>query len=143
MFTETLREALSIAAEEIDAASHNGVTNTGFMDMSKFARAMFVGNVGTLGASGTLDCSLYESDYANGAAPNNLVAGTAITQITAANKTWTTEVNATQLTRRYLGCYTNNLVAASVYSVIPVGAEPRDHPCNSNDVASVTQRLVL
>ncbi len=140
---ELLREALGLNGAPIHAASHNGVTNTGCVDMSKFQRATFLGDVGTLGSSGTLDAACYESDYENGAAPNNIIANTSITQITAANKRWTQEVNATQMTRRYLFCSTNNLIAASVYSVSPIGAEPRDHPANTNDYTDVTQRLII
>jgi len=142
-FTELLREAISINATSIHSASHNGVTNTGTIDMSLFGRAMFLGDVGTLGSSGTLDAAMYESDFANGAAPNNIIASSSITQITAANKTWTQEINATQMTRRYLFCSTNNNVAASIYSAFGFGCEPRDHPSNSHDTADVTQRLII
>ena len=145
MFTELLKEALSLNGACIPAASHNSVTNTGNpgIDMSKFGRAMFSINMGTLGNSGTLDASLYESDFSNGAAPNNIIANTTITQITAANKRVTVELNATQMTRRYLFCSTNNQVAASIYSVDGWGAEPRDHPANTYDYTDVSQRLAV
>ena len=142
MMTETIRERMSLG-QMIHSASHNGVSNTGTLDMSLFNRANFIIDVGTLGASGTIDASLYESDNANAAAPNGLIAGSAITQIIAANKTATVEVRADQMTRRYLLLSSNNNVAASVYSVFPCGHEPRNHPCNSNDYADVSQRLVV
>lgn len=146
-FTELLKEALSLNGAGIPAASHNGTTNTGAIDMSKFGRAMFIIDVGTLGASGTLDGSLYESDFPNTAAPNNQIANSALTQITVANRRATIEVNATQMTRRYLFLNTSNLVAASVYSACGLGAEPRDHPANTYDYAGsdslVMQRVAV
>ena len=139
-FTALCKEKLGLPATPIHSASHNGTTNTGTIDMSLFHRAMFLGDVGTLGASATLDASLFQSDNSNGTGATN-IASSSIAQISAANSTWTQEINATQLTKRYVLCSTVNAIAASVYGVYAIGVDPRNAPANTNDVSDVVQRF--
>lgn len=140
-FSELLYEQISIG-NSLMASSLNSVQNTGVLDMSKFHRCMFIGNCGTLGASATLDATLRETNESGGGNSTN-IAGAQITQITAANKQWSLEVNATQLTKRYVICSITNAVAASVLCVIPLGCLPRNAPANSLDDSSVAQRVAV
>lgn len=141
MFTEQLKERDSIAGTPIHPASLNGAQNSGTVDMSKFNRVQFMGGVGTLGTNATIDARLEESDNSNGASGVN-ITGASITQINAANKHFTIEVRADQLSKRYVRCVVTVGVAASVITCYPIGTAARNKPATSNDDASVNERKV-
>jgi hypothetical protein len=145
MFTQTLKEGLSIAGTPVHGISASGNQATGTIDMGKFNRAMFVGDIGTLGANATVSAWLEQCVNANGTGNAN-ITGANITAISSANKMFTIEIRADQLaatgTGQYVRCVVNANVA-SVVSVVPIGAEARYQPSTSNDDASVVQRIVV
>src|SRR5437868_5207660 len=102
MYTEQLSQALSIAGTEIDPVSQTAATvTTGSVDMSKFHRAIFVVMVGSVGAAGTVDAKLQESNASNFGSGVSDIGGSSITQVTVSNKIVTLEMRADQMTKRY------------------------------------------
>ena len=63
MYTEQMSQGLSIAGAPIHSQSLAAATptGTGGIDMQKFRRALFILDVGTFGASATVDMKLQES----------------------------------------------------------------------------------
>src|ERR1700687_5445050 len=106
MYTEQMSQGLSIAGNPIHAQSLAAATptGTGGVDMSKFRRALFILDVGSFGASATVDMKLQESP--DNATWTDLAGnGVAITQLLSLggnNRLATLEARAGQLTQRYL-----------------------------------------
>lgn len=144
MFTEQLKESVSIAATLL---SGNGTSQaagtyvTGAIDMSKFARAMFIVGVSTLGGSATITSKLQESANSDGSSPSDFATAVTGTTLSAANTLTTLEVRADQMTKRYLLCSVTIVTAASIVYAIPLAFNPRFHP-QSSDVAAVQTRVV-
>lgn len=143
MFTETIKESVSIPGAQLAPIDQGaGTVVTGSVDMSKFNRAMFLAQVGVVGAGGTLDLKLQES-------VDNVtftdVASGALTQIIASAKIATAELRADQLsgTNRYARLSATVAVASIQLSMCAFGFIGRYPPVNNNDVAAVTQRKVL
>lgn len=126
MFTEKLSERDAMASSGIFPASTNGVTTTTGIDMSKYHRAQFIGAVGTLGSSATIAARLVESDNSNMVGNTN-ISGASITTINTANRGFTLEVRADQMTKRYCGLVLT-IDVASVVAVFPIGTVARHKP---------------
>lgn len=141
MFTQQLKEALSIQ-NSIQGSNIQGTQVTTPINMQKFHRAMFVVSVGVVGASGTVDAWLEESDYANASGASNLATTVKITQIATSNQIASLEIRANQMSKQYLRCKTVTGVANSIVSVLGLGAEGHYNPVYGNDDASVVQRVV-
>lgn len=142
MFTEQIKERDSFAGTPVFPASVNGANNTGTVDMSKFHRVFFLGSVGTLGGSATVDCKLQETNEVGGGNATD-ITNAAITQINTANSKFTLEIRADQVTKRYVRGVLTIGTAASVACLFPIGTVARYKPANGNDVDSAnTQRVV-
>lgn len=143
MFTQLLKERDSIAAQPVFPQSINGASGTtGAVDMSLFARCQFLGFVGSLGGSATVDCRLMETNEAGGGNATN-IANASITQISTANRAFTIEVQAMQMTKRYLVGVITVGVAASVVGLFPIATEGRYPPVTNNDNNTVAQRVAV
>ena len=142
MFTQLLKERDSLP-KPIFPQSLNGTSaTTGPLDMSLFSRCQLIGSVGALGASGNTAAYLQESNEANGANATN-VSGGAIVNIASSNGAFTIEVNATQLTKRYVQGVIGVSTTASLVCGFLVGTEGRYPPVNNNDNSTfVVQRIV-
>ena len=143
-FTEMGREQMSIAGEPINCGVGGvptGQKNTGTVDMSKFHRCIFLINVGSH-VAGTVDGSIRETDESGGGNSTN-ISGSSLAQITSANVQASLEVNATQVTKRYI-LFGGVVAGATVnMAVIPIGFQARNSPANVADVASVNQRKAV
>jgi hypothetical protein len=144
MYTEQLSQALSIAAAPAHGATlNNAAANSGGVDMSKFHRALFVVDVGTLSAGASVTPKMQES-------PDNAtwtdLAGGGGSAITAASKTMTMEARADQLSsgKRYLRAVATETAGFNaIVTIIPLGGEAVQKPGSAQDNASVSQRLVV
>jgi hypothetical protein len=144
MYTEQLSQALSLAGTELDPVSQAvGTVTSGGVDLQKFRRALFVLQVGAVGAAGTVDAKLQQS--ASLATSYTDIAGSNITQITVSNKIVTLELRAGQLTgaNRYVRLSVTVGGNAVLLSALAIGGEAIDKPGSAQDVAAVAQRLVL
>ena len=144
MYTEQLSQALSVAGTELDPVSQGaGTVQTGGVDLSKFHRSLFVLMVGSVGGGGTVDAKLQQS--ATGAGGWTDVANSNITQVTVGNKIVTLEIRPDQLTagQRYVRLSVTVGVNAVLIAALALGGEAAQKPASANDVAAVTQRLVM
>src|SRR5690242_3058191 len=134
MFTEQLSQGLSIAAPQVQPQTLNNAsasTGSGGVDLAKFRRALFVVQVGSVTAGGSLTAKLQES--ATGTGSWSDISGSTITAITASNKVATLEVRADQLSagKRYVRCtLTEGGSQNVVCSCLPLGAEAVQKPGN-------------
>ncbi len=144
-FTETIREGVSIPGAPVYPISTNNATRTtGVVDMSKFNRVTFLGEIGAITALSSVRGYLQESDYANGASATNISGAIVTNIVNTANSAFTIEVNSTQLTKRYVvGVIEENATLAATIGMYPLATQPRYHPSNSNDVNTVLQRVVV
>jgi hypothetical protein len=145
MYNERLTEALAIVGVK-HAASLNGtdilITD---IDIAKYKRLLFILDVGTT-FSTSVDAKLRESKTSGGTYQD--ITSGAITQITAASKLATIEIRADQLDPGYefvqLSITTGG---ATTICAVCLGGEGVHKPVGgagpANDVASVTQRLVV
>jgi hypothetical protein len=113
------------------------------IDISKIRRLLVVVQTGVLGASATVDCKLQSSATSGGAYSD--IAGSPITTITANNKVATIEIRDDEMPsgNRWLQVNLAVGTAASQVGVIVLGAEAEFKPAKSQDIAAVTQRLVV
>lgn len=152
MYTEQMTQGVVIAGTPIHPQNAAvGTYQTGSIDMQLFRRALFVLDVGALGASGTVDMKLQS-------APDNstwtdLAGGFAITQMTQGggntNKISTIEVRAGQLPAtlpnpaRYVRAFITIGTTASQIACLPLGGEAAHKPGNKFQDASVLQAVVV
>lgn len=141
MFTEQMKEGLGLAGTPIHPRSANGAVSTGVVDMSKFNRVMFLGEIGTLGTDAVLQGYVQGTNESGGGNSVN-ISGLAITNINTANQAFTVECRSDQLTYRYIKMVLNVNVA-SVVSCFPIVSHPRYHPSTGSDDASIAQRVAL
>lgn len=144
MMTEQIKEAVSIPIQGLDPVSQGVATvvTTG-VSLKHFNRLMFELRVGDVGAAGTVDAKLRESDAVAGVYSD--VVGGAITQIILSNKIATLEMRSDQLSANKAFVLLSVTVAgnAVLISATGFGFEPRFHPTTSNDDTDVIQRLVV
>lgn len=138
MFTQTIKERDSFAGTPIVPQLLNSTVTTGSIDSSVFNRLNFIGAIGTIG-SGSVQCYLQESANSNMAGATN-IANAAITNISTPNTVFTIELQAMQLTQRYVAAVI--IAANTVVALFPQGTIGRFPPVNNNDVAAVNQRVV-
>ena len=145
MFTEQLSQGLSLAATPIQPQTlNNSSASTGNsgVDMQKFRRALFIVLTGTVTGGGSLSAKLQEST--DGSSSWTDIAGAALTAITASNKAATLELRADQMTKRYVRATLTETGSQNVVcACAALGGEAVEKPGNAQDVAAVTQRLVL
>src|SRR4051812_25501647 len=145
MFTEQLTQGLSIAATPVQPQTlNNGSASTGNggVDMQKFRRALFVVLTGTVTGGGSLSVKLQEST--DGSSSWTDISGATLTAITASNKAATLEVRADQMTKRYVRATLTETGSQNVVcSCVALGGLAVQKPGSAQDVAAVTQRLVV
>jgi hypothetical protein len=145
--TERMSEAIAIPAAGIRSASQSvGSVSTSAINLQKFRRVAFLIDVGTVGASGTVDfkvqwCATSGGTYAD-------LANTSITQITASSAYAIVEVTAEQVTAvqptaQYLKGKLTIGTAASQVSVVPIAGICRFEPASNANDASVATPVVL
>jgi hypothetical protein len=145
---ERLSEALTVLAK-LDPVSQGAGTTTPMtdIDISKVRRLLVVLQVGAVGGAGTVDAKLRASKTSGGTYTD--ITGGAITQVTAANKVVTLEIRDDQVpgivgagyqfVQLSLTIGTNAVLVGGV----ALGGEAEFKPASKNDIAAVTQRLVL
>lgn len=146
MLTNAMSLDLGFAAAPLPPLSRApGVYFTGGIDMQKFRRAVFVTQTGTGGAGATVAMNLEEANLANFADAVLVPGASSMTLVSPGgdNKIVTIEVNASQMTKRYLRCNFGIGVAAMVASCTPIACNPASDPASASDVAAVAQRLRL
>ena len=141
---EQLSQGLTVLgvlhSQSLGAGTDNSITN---IDFSKVERMMWIIDVGSVGAAGTVDFKLQESKTSGGTYQD--IAGTAITQVTASNKVVTVELRADQLDAGYRYVRHNLVIGTNAVQVcvLALGGEAEYKPAKSQDIATVAQRLVL
>lgn len=116
------------------------------LDVSKFNRVMAIIETGTLGASATLDAKLQQCQDSGGTGLKD-ITGAAITQLTQAggdsDKYAIIEVNVDQLDVEngfdHVLLSITGATAASDYSGIVLGFDPRYAPASDNDTSDVVE----
>lgn len=143
MFTELFKESIIIAAAPAYAASGNANLETGAVDMSRFNRVAFILHVGTIGDASNVNMYLQESDESDGANGTNITDAVLTSALNAANTEATIELQASQLTKRYVKAVADPGGAnASIFGIIPLAFEPRYHSAEDLVHASVEQQIV-
>jgi hypothetical protein len=145
MYTETLTQRLGIAAPVNPQTINNTSKTTGSVDLSLFHRALFLVEIGAVTGGGSINLQLVEDTAANLGTATNL-AGNNVSQtgLTTANKQYTFEVRADQITKRYVGLkITETGLQNVVVSVVGFGDECGHKPGNANNDASVVTQNVV
>src|SRR5947207_10004510 len=104
MYTEQITQRLGIYAAINPQTLNNANATTGGVDMSLFRRAGFVLEVGAVTGGGAITAQLVESNNANMSGATNLGgSNTSLAGLNTANKQYTFEGRADQVSKRYLG----------------------------------------
>lgn len=146
MFTENLKERDALAAAPASKVAGTGAVNTGVVDMSLYHRVQFVVCLASLAGDATLDAKLQQGDESD-ASDMADITGAAITQYnpagtaTTTNKTFTIEIRADQLTKRYTRGVLTIGTSNSTAVIIPLATEARNKPVS--DDASAIQRVAV
>lgn len=133
MFTERMPERDAIGARAINANFLLGSANTGYVDMSTYARVRFFGATGFVGTGAQVDGQLVESDFANGA-NSTPVIGSNITPITTGGAAIDIEIQAMQLSKRYVAGVLTVSGAQSRVTLFPIASDGRYHPVGSTPI---------
>jgi hypothetical protein len=152
MYTEQLSQALSLAGTEIDPVSQGvGTVTSGGVDMQKFKRVLFILQVGSLGAAGTVDAKLQSSNLVAGAYTD--IPASNITQINTggagSNRIVTLEIRSDQVAglaaagQRFVRLSVTVGGNAVLIGAVALGGEAVEKPASNNDIAAVAQRLVM
>jgi hypothetical protein len=147
---EQLTQGLSIAAK-IDPqtlAQNTALTSGSGVDMSKFRRAMAVVQIGASNA-GSVTCKFQAATASGGTFTP--VAGSTTTAVTTSSKVVTLEIRDDELQSLVgagyqwlrLDVIEGNVGSAGPISAVVLGGEAEYKPAKSNDIAAVTQRLVV
>jgi hypothetical protein len=145
MFTEQLTQALGFCTEVDPQVINNTSKTAGGIDMSKFKRALFVVNVGSVTGGGSLNLQLVEDTQSSLATATNLAGNNvSITGFTTANKLVTFEVRSDQMTKRYLGLKVTETGVQNVnVCIIGFGGEAIAKPGSASNAASVNTQNVV
>jgi|SRR5579884_2338332 len=144
MYTETLTQSLGIAAAVPPQVINNTNKTTGSIDMSLFKRALFIVEIGAVTGGGSINLQLIEDTASNlGTATNLGGSNVSQTGLTTANKQYTFEVRADQMTKRYLGLKATETGSQNVnVCIVALGGEAVHKPGNANNDASVVTQNV-
>ena len=147
MYTEQLTERLGIGPALNPQILNSGATatgNAGPVDMTKFHRALFIVEIGTVVSGGSITAQLIEDSAANLGTATNLGGSNTSMTLTTSNKQYTFEVRADQMTKRYLGLSLTETGGHNVtLTAIAFGDEASHKPGKAaNDSSVVTQNVV-
>lgn len=122
-----------------------GTANTGYIDMSKFEKVMFVIQAGVLGASATVDFAV-KGDTASGGSYATTITGKTITQLTKADsddgKQVIVEVAAIEVLSqgfRYIRGLVTVGAAACLLAVLVMGQSSHYDPVTLYDATTVDE----
>jgi hypothetical protein len=140
---EQMTQGLSIAAQIIPATLNNSSANSGAgVDMKLFRRLLAVVGIGS--NSGSLVAKLQGASSSGGSFTD--ITGAAATAVTAGSKVVTIEVRDDQVgdAQRFVRLLlTEGNSANCVCGAVVLGGEAAGKPAKANDIAAVTQRLVV
>jgi hypothetical protein len=140
---EQLTQGLSIAAKIDPATLNNSSANSGAgVDMKLFRRLMAVVSIGA--NSGSLVAKLQGASASGGSFTD--ISGASATAVTAASKVLTIELRDDQVgdAQRFVKLVlTEGNSANCVCGATVLGGEAQEKPAKANDIAQVTQRLVV
>ncbi len=148
MYMEQITQRLGIGPAVNNATLNSGGTasaSAGGIDMSKFHRAFFIVEIGTVVSGGSINLQLVQSASSNLGSPSNVAgSNTSMTGLTTANKQYTLEVRADQVTAQYVGLTATETGGHNVsVTVVGYGDEAIHKPGSAqNDASVVTQNVV-
>ena len=147
-WTEQVTQSMTVAAAGIRSQSVAASTVlTSAVNLQKFRKVLFLIDIGTLGASATIDFKVQAAKTSGGTYAD--VASTSITQVTASNKTEIVEVSADHVQNtmgngyQYLKGSLTVGTAASQASVTVLGVIGDHEPTSDNKDSSLDQVVVL
>jgi hypothetical protein len=152
MFMETITQRIGLANGSVPVTLNNARQSTDGIDMSKFKRAIFIvtigANAGSISAwlQESADNSTWTANDTAGAFANSGANNVSQTGLTTANKEYTFEVRADQLTtgKRYVRLQTKEVNSANVLiAVVAYGDEGDAKPGNANNAANVSTQNVV
>jgi hypothetical protein len=146
MYSEQMSQGLSVA----DVANTQNINNTNLnsigIDMSKFHRALFVIQCGSLGAAGTVDGRLQSSAQSNFNVVHN-IANSNLTQIVVNNALATIEVRADQVQAgdQFVRCQLTGGGNSVVVGIIGLAGEANHKPASANNLNNtyLSQQVVV
>jgi hypothetical protein len=144
MYTEQVTQAAGITASVPPQIVNNATKTTGGIDMQLFRRAFAILEIGAVTGGGTISAKWQEStdnssysDLANG------LANISLTGLTTANKQYTFEVRAGQITKRYVRLSFTEGGSQNVQCcAVAFGMECDHKPGNLQNDSSVTTQNV-
>lgn len=147
-WTELLTQSLTVAAAGIRSQSlAPGAALTSAVDLKRFRKVLFLVDIGTLGASATVDFKVQAAKTSGGTYSD--VTNVKINQVTTNNHTELIEVSADHLQNlmgngyEFLKGVCTVGTAASQVSVTVLGAIGDHEPTSNNADASLDQTVVL
>ena len=145
MYTEQITQAMVIGLSVNPQVINNASKLAGGVDMSLSRRAIFILEIGAVTGGGSINAQLVEDVNQNLSTATNLAGNnTSLTGLTTANKQYTFEARAGQMTKRYLGLkITETGVQNVTVTVIGFGDEAGHKPGNANNDASVVTQNVV
>ncbi len=145
MYTEQITQAMAIGPAVAPQVINNTNKTAGGVDMSVSRRAIFILEIGAVTGGGSINAQLVEDTQASMATATNLAgSNTSLTGLTTANKQYTFEARAGQMTKRYLGLKITETGVQNVnVCVVAIGMEGVHKPDNANNDASVVTQNVV
>jgi hypothetical protein len=143
VYTEQITQRVAITAAIAPQVVNNATRTTGGIDMQQSRRAFFVLEIGAVTGGGSINAKLQEStdnSTFTDLAGNNV----SLTGLTTANKQYTFEVRAGQLTKRYARLSVTETGSQNVnIAVIGYGDDGIHKPNSANNDASVATQNVV
>jgi hypothetical protein len=145
MYTEQITQAMAIGPAVPPQVINNTSKTAGGIDMSLSRRAIFILEIGAVTGGGAITAQLVEDTQASLATATNLAgSNTSLSGLNTANKQYTFEARAGQLTKRYLGLKVTETGVQNVnVCVVAIGMEGVHKPDNANNDASVVTQNVV
>jgi hypothetical protein len=143
VYTEQLTQRLAITAPVNPQVVNNATKTTGGVDMQQSRRAFFVLEIGAVTGGGSINAKLQESTD-NSSFTDLSGNNVSMTALTTANKQYTFEVRAGQLTKRYVRLSLTETGSQNVnVCAVGWGDEGVHKPDNANNDASVVTQNVV
>ena len=146
MYTEQITQRLGIAAAANPQILSNATVNSGAVDMSKFHRAFFILEIGTVVSGGSINAQLIQSASSNLSSSSNVPgSNTGVAGLVTSNKQYTFEVRADQLGagQQFVGLEVVETAGHNVtLCVVAYGDEAIHKPGSAQNDASVAGQQV-